>query len=597
MKRNLLALAILALSLPAWQGAKGVDVSVDFFYNNLSGGSWMEVGDYGYCWQPDVVVSNTSWRPYSDGYWAYTDLGWTWVSYEDFGWATYHYGRWVRLSDYGWVWVPGRDEDLEWGPAWVSWRTGGDYVGWAPLPPSRVRFYDGGVISGHVDIDFDIGPAYYNFVDVRYIGEPVLRERIVNVNQNITYINQTVNVTNITYKNKVVYNYGPDINTINARASRPIQRLKLERQENVDVTSAAKSGALTKVQGDKLVVGAPMTIKKSTKQIAPPAVKAKVAQAKADRGWSAVGDENAQKEFKQKLRGQDLQKVPPAGGAAGAGAQAGAGASPAGASGASPAPGVGTTASPATAGAASTDQLERGRGKRQKGGAEQAGSPVESSGAAASSGELASPTEATGARERGKHKGRRDEELRQGVSPAGAIAPSGAESAAEATGARERGKHKGRRGEELQQGASPAGAIAPSGPESPAETTMPQGGRHRGHEGRQRGPAESGNAPAGAPTASPQDMSQTGGSRRRDESANAPGESGRGRHGGGGPEEAAAPGGGRQDLQGQGQGGRQRGPGAQPGGAPASAETQQGHGPRGRGKQRPEASPAASPSP
>ena len=74
-----------------------------------------------------------NWRPYADGYWAYTDVGWTWVSNEDFGWATYHYGRWARLRDHGWVWVPGR----EWGPAWVSWRTGGDYVGWAPLPPRR----------------------------------------------------------------------------------------------------------------------------------------------------------------------------------------------------------------------------------------------------------------------------------------------------------------------------------------------------------------------------------------------------------------------------------------------------------------------------
>ena len=55
---------------------------------------------------------------YADGYWAYTDVGWTWISYEDFGWATYHYGRWASLADYGWVWFPG--SDLEWGPAWVS---------------------------------------------------------------------------------------------------------------------------------------------------------------------------------------------------------------------------------------------------------------------------------------------------------------------------------------------------------------------------------------------------------------------------------------------------------------------------------------------
>ena len=569
MKRKLLALAILAASWPAWQVAKSADVSVDFFYNNLSGGSWIEVGDYGYCWQPDVVVSNTSWRPYSDGYWAYTDLGWTWVSYEDFGWATYHYGRWVRLSDYGWVWAPGRDEDLEWGPAWVSWRTGGDYVGWAPLPPARVGFHVGGFIGGHVDVDFDIGPAYYNFVDVRYIGEPVLRERIVDVNQNVTYINQTVNVTNITRKNKVVYNYGPDINTINTRSSRQIQRLKLERQENADVNAAAKSGSLTKVQGDKLMVAAPMTIKKSAKQVAPPAVKAKVAQAKADRGWSVVGDENAQKQFKQKLKTQDLKKIPPPTGGAGAAAQAPAGASPATAAGASPAAGVSPAVSPATAGAASPAPFERGKGKRQRG-AERAGAAAESSGAAAS--------------------------------------PAGVASPAEATGPRERGRHKGRRGEELQ---GRPGATTPAGAESPREaTTMPERGRHRGRGGMPTSPTESTTAPAGAPTASPQGKPQTGGGRQRGrqlergnvgarpgESANAPEEAERGRHRGRGVEQGGTPAtaGRPEDLQGQ--GARHREHGAQPGGPAGADEGQQGQAPQGRGKHKPEPSPAASPSP
>ena len=92
----------------------------------------------------------------------------------------------------------------------------------------------GGTIGGHVDIEFDIGPLTYNFVDVRYIGEPVLRERIYESSQNVTYINQTVNVTNITYQNNVVYNYGPDYNAVSARSSRPIPRLTLERQANVD---------------------------------------------------------------------------------------------------------------------------------------------------------------------------------------------------------------------------------------------------------------------------------------------------------------------------------------------------------------------------
>lgn len=319
MKKTIFSLAIGAVFLVAQQLAKSDDVSVDFFYNNLSGGSWVEVADYGYCWQPDLAVSNASWRPYSDGYWAYTDLGWTWVSYEDFGWATYHYGRWTLLSDYGWVWVPGRDADLEWAPAWVSWRTGGEYIGWAPLPPETITLVEGRPLTGHLDIEFNIGPACYNFVDVRYIGEPVLRERIIAPTQNITYIQQTVNVTNITYKNKAVYNYGPDINVVNRTATRPIQRLRLDREQNVDFNAAAKSGGLTKVQGDRLVVAAPMHINRSTRQVAPPTVKARVGAARIDRGWSGVGDEKAQAQLKEKIRSQDLKNVPPTSGAGAAG--------------------------------------------------------------------------------------------------------------------------------------------------------------------------------------------------------------------------------------------------------------------------------------
>src|SRR5256885_15722697 len=136
MKKLFLFLfASFALLVANPQISNGADVSVDFFYNNLSGGNWIEVGDYGYCWQPDVAVSSQTWRPYADGYWAYTDLGWTWVSYEDFGWATYHYGRWTRLNDYGWGWKPG----YEWAPAWVSWRFGGGYFGSAAPPPRNEK--------------------------------------------------------------------------------------------------------------------------------------------------------------------------------------------------------------------------------------------------------------------------------------------------------------------------------------------------------------------------------------------------------------------------------------------------------------------------
>jgi hypothetical protein len=452
MKRIFLALAISALFLPAAPQATAAEVSVDFFYNNLSGGSWVEVGDYSYCWQPDVAVSDPSWRPYTDGYWAYTDVGWTWVSYEDFGWATYHYGRWIRLADYGWIWVPGRN--LEWGPAWVSWRTGGAYIGWAPLPPEGEVVYEGRPITGHVDIEFDIGPAYYNFCDIRYIGEPVLRERIVDSRQNVTYINQTVNVTNITYKNKTVYNYGPDINVVNQYSSRPVQRLKLERQENVDVSAAAKSGALMKPQGDRLVVAAPMKINKSAQQVAPPNVKTKVAQPKIQKGWEVAGDANAQAELKQKIKTQDLKKVPPT-----TTAGAAAGALPAVAGG-SPVASVSATASAAPTVAGSPF----GKGKKGK-----AAEQFQPGATAAPSG---SPSVATAP------GGASEYLLRTGPPITGPTA--GAEGAASPPGgAPEYGKPgKGKRGEQLRTAPPVAGPTA--GPEGGAG---PTGGKHKQLEG------------------------------------------------------------------------------------------------------------------
>ncbi|HEY4256836.1 MAG TPA: DUF6600 domain-containing protein [Candidatus Udaeobacter sp.] len=307
MKKILFALTMLACVVSALPQARGDDVSVDFFYNNLSGGNWIDVEGYGYGWQPDVAVSDPNWRPYSDGYWAYTDYGWTWISYEDFGWATYHYGRWANLADNGWVWFPG--SDLDWGPAWVSWRTGGDYIGWAPLPPRGPDVvYEGQPIGASVDVEYDIGPQYYNFCDIRFIGEPVLRDRIFPPTQNITYITNTVNVTNIYVQNNVVYNYGPNYNVVNEYSSRPIQRLTIERQTATDLSGAAKSGALTKVQGNKLVVAAPPKLVKASTGVAPPAVKAKVAQPKMEHGWKGVSNKA---EVEQKIKTENPKNIPP----------------------------------------------------------------------------------------------------------------------------------------------------------------------------------------------------------------------------------------------------------------------------------------------
>ncbi|MCS6914274.1 MAG: hypothetical protein RMK29_13595 [Myxococcales bacterium] len=99
-------------------------------------GSWIQTTTWGWVWVPSRAVVGYEFQPYyTGGCWILTDYGWTWMSDWDWGWAPFHYGRWVTWAPYGWVWVPGRI----WGPAWVHWRYGDGYVGWTPLPPRGVR--------------------------------------------------------------------------------------------------------------------------------------------------------------------------------------------------------------------------------------------------------------------------------------------------------------------------------------------------------------------------------------------------------------------------------------------------------------------------
>jgi hypothetical protein len=108
-------------------------VTVQYFQEYLAPyGTWVEIPGYGLCWQPAVAVSTPGWRPYgSRGRWLTVDDGWYWYSDYSWGWAAFHYGRWFHHGRWGWCWAP----DTVWGPSWVTWRSYGDYCGWAPLPP------------------------------------------------------------------------------------------------------------------------------------------------------------------------------------------------------------------------------------------------------------------------------------------------------------------------------------------------------------------------------------------------------------------------------------------------------------------------------
>jgi hypothetical protein len=270
--------------------------SYNTFYTKLDPyGEWRETSDYGYVWQPREAERSRSWRPYSDGHWVYTDAGWTWISEEPFGWATYHYGRWTRLRNIGWVWVPGD----EWASAWVSWRKSDDYVGWAPLPP-EARFDRQTGIHNWSDNYYDIGPEQYCFVETKQFGAPRIQSTIVPTERNVTIISQTTNVTNITYSNTTVVNQGPSYEEIRTRTQQPIARLRLERQVNVDVNSGAPQSV---VRGEMVVIPAPLIARGQAVE-RPRRVKETVAQVVVDRGWEAIGDKQAAERVRVKMKSE-----------------------------------------------------------------------------------------------------------------------------------------------------------------------------------------------------------------------------------------------------------------------------------------------------
>lgn len=298
-KTFLLLFSLMAITFGAITARAEVSVSV--FYDSLdSYGDWVEVGDYGYAWSPRDVDSD--WRPYADGEWAYTDAGWTWVSDEPYGWAVYHYGRWLRTDSAGWVWVPGE----EWGPAWVSWRRSPEYVGWAPLPP-EVRFSQSVRISRGVDIEFDIGPSYYSFVTVRNFGAQRLRPLIIEPRRNITIINQTRNITNITYVNKTVFNGGPEYDEISRVSERPIRKLKLNRRTDFGSDERTIQGS-AKVSGDSLDIPAPRITKNADAK--PAKLAKKISKDQVNRGWKGAGSEEEVAQARAQMKKEESEPAP-----------------------------------------------------------------------------------------------------------------------------------------------------------------------------------------------------------------------------------------------------------------------------------------------
>lgn len=114
-------------------------------------GSWETSVEYGPLWTPTTVVAG--WAPYRYGHWAWVrPWGWTWVDDAPWGFAPFHYGRWVMFRG-RWCWAPGQWVARPvYAPALVAWiggphasltvSAGAPLVGWVPLAPHE-PYYPG----------------------------------------------------------------------------------------------------------------------------------------------------------------------------------------------------------------------------------------------------------------------------------------------------------------------------------------------------------------------------------------------------------------------------------------------------------------------
>jgi hypothetical protein len=172
---------------------------------NMTGGSdlarygnWQTTSDYGAVWYPNNVP--TDWAPYRAGHWAYVaPWGWTWIDDAPWGFAPFHYGRWVSYGGrWGWVAAaPGAPVGVYpvYAPALVSFvDVGGSLLTGAAIGFAAGVLAGGGGV-GWVPLGFR-EPFYpWYRTSPRYL-QNINRISVVNVT-NITINNyRTININN-----------------------------------------------------------------------------------------------------------------------------------------------------------------------------------------------------------------------------------------------------------------------------------------------------------------------------------------------------------------------------------------------------------------
>jgi hypothetical protein len=226
-------------------------------------GSWTATPEYGHVWFPRGVSAD--WAPYHEGHWAYIEpWGYTWVDDSSWGFAPFHYGRWISVRGaWGWVPAPPAVEGVVYvapvyAPALVAWVGVGAGVAWFALAPREVYV-----------------PSY-----------PVSRNYVTNVNVSNTTVNTTVinnvynntvvnnNVTNVTYVNRTIPGAVAATTTQAFASAQPVHKNPVQIDAKSIVSAPVKAAAPAVVPTKQAVLGASHPTTASTPK-PPPAVAAR----------------------------------------------------------------------------------------------------------------------------------------------------------------------------------------------------------------------------------------------------------------------------------------------------------------------------------
>ena len=127
--------------------------------------------------------------------------------------------------------------DTEWAPAWVAWRSGGGYYGWAPLMPgmgihSSFHFYN------------NFPSHYWSFVPYRYVTYRQVHRHCVPRPQVVNIINHTTIVThNHTDQRRHTYFTGPTRDEIERRGGGRVTVHKVSESDCPGRTEVSRSTA------------------------------------------------------------------------------------------------------------------------------------------------------------------------------------------------------------------------------------------------------------------------------------------------------------------------------------------------------------------